>query len=452
VKRLVLLGLVALGGCRAPADASVLLDLVSFENSAAGFRSPSATLDVLDDQDQLLAVEIDDDDLDEPAFVQSPVPVPCAGDACLLTLKVRPGPTRFVLHLTSTDRCGARGEVVRFSSELLDLSPWSSNGVQLALDTTDFDDDKDGLVNILEDTVCGRLDVVDGALAPAGCADPADPCCAGTSSLEGHMTAFAGGAHTLADGSTANVAPFALDDTEVTWRQLARCVARGACLAGAREHPLRLALIDGVNMNEPVVGLLPREAEELCASMGKRLPLDVEWDFAAAHRDGTDARARFPWSEDGVPDDDVGCAPDDAGLAANHAISGAACPGRPLPVGSYPSTNATRGAGLPLADLGGNAAEWTVFPGDAPSLAELPPDVAAVSLRGGGATSPLALLENDLPVTARLPSNGDIEAWRASIVRLSSAAGVRCAIDVDDGTVAPVVAAEPACEAPATQP
>jgi formylglycine-generating enzyme required for sulfatase activity len=449
--------LVALGaGCAPPADAQVLLDLDAFaDNGLPGLRQPEASLDVLDDEGRHRAVEVVGSDgrpLPETVRVKSPLPMPCdASGRCSVDLRLRPGQVRFALHLSSVDRCGARREIIRFASGPVLLEPYGTANVQLLVDSVDFDEDGDGLVNVMEHAVCGRYDVPDGTAAPAACATEDDACCIGTSPLEGQLTAFAGGPHLLATGQIVDVEPFALDATEVTWRQLARCVAAGGCLQGQPGHPARVRLAAGVNENEPVTGLAPAEAEELCAFFGKRLPLDEEWDFAAAHRAGAGPggeRGRYPWSEGGggAADGPVECRPDAPGLAANHAVSGKACPGAPVAVGSYPSTWVARGAGAPLADLGGNVAEWTLLVGGpAPRIDAVPEGTAAVVLRGGGATSPLALLENDLPVIARPPPGSDPAVWEAQVLRLAAVAGFRCALDVADGSAPVPSLAEPAC-------
>ena len=66
-------------------------------------------------------------------------------------------------------------------------------------------------------------------------------------------------------------------------------------------------------------------------------------------------------------------------------------------------------------------------------------------LRGGDYRSPVELLENDIPVVARQPADGDAASWSATVRRLSAMAGVRCAIDVVDGAAAPTFVAEPRC-------
>lgn len=447
-------------GCGAPGDASVLVALPGFANDLP-LRAPRATLEVLDAEGRAGVVELRDRAEGAPRLLQSPVPVPCdASGVCSLGLRLSPGTWRFVLHLWAQDRCGVEGEVLRFSSYEVEVSSWGSATAELGLERADFDLDGDGVPAWFELGTCGRLDVVDGAAAPAACLDPADRCCAAPSPLEGRRTAFAGGEHTRADGSSVTVAPFALDATEATWRQLARCVAARSCLVDQPGHPLRLAL-DSAVPQEPVRGLTPAEGAELCAFLDARLPLDDEWDFAAAHRP-TGERGRYPWDGDDVgallglfdedparapaeEDRDIGCDPSDPGVSANHQRRQAPCPGVPVAVGSFASSHVRRGAGAPLADLGGNVAEWTLVPGGSLDIPELPPGTAAAVLRGGGATSVVELLENDIPVVARPPDGGDSAGWSAAVQRLSAEAGVRCAVSVDDGTVAPPFVAEPRC-------
>lgn len=431
--------------CEGPADASVLLDLKEFSsNGLPDLRDPRATLDVVDDDGAHVDVEVETG-AGERTKVTSPLPVPCGADGrCGVTLRMAPTRATFTLHVSAADRCGARAELVSLTSAPVELSPWQALSVALTEARFDFDDDADDVVNVLEHATCGRFDNADGALPPQACADETDPCCADTSPLEGRMTAFAGGAHVDVEGKSISVEPFALDATEVTWRQLKRCVAAGACLVDRPDHPARAAL-EGAVDDEPVVGLVPADAEALCAFFGKRLPLDSEWDFAAAHRDGDPTRARYPFDS---ASDDVGCTNDFPGVAANFSAPGSACPGVPVRVGSYPTSHVSRGAGVGVADLGGNVAEWTLVAGStAPEIPEVPAGHDAVVLRGGGARSPLALLENDLVVRAALPASGDVDAWRADIVRLAAAAGVRCALSVDDGTLSPPVIEEPACAA-----
>jgi formylglycine-generating enzyme required for sulfatase activity len=350
------------------------------------------------------------------------------------------------MAVSARDHCGATGTLMVLSSGPVELQRFSAPIVNLTDVNFDFDDDKDGIKNVLEHASCGRFDHTDGAVPPQSCLKEDDPCCVDVSGLEGHMATFAGGTHPRADGQPVTLVPFALDATEVTWRQLSRCVAAGACLADQPDHVARIALADGVDANVPAQGLDPAQAQTLCEFFGKRLPVDDEWDFVAARRDGSETRLRYPWSTTASTQEEVGCQPEFDGVAANFSIPGQACAAVPVAVGKFPSSHAVRGAGGPLADLAGNVAEWTLVRGDsAPTIDEVPAGHDAVVLRGGGARSPLALLENDLPVVVRFPESGDVDAWRQSIQRLALTAGVRCALSLDDAAAEPVSVAASSC-------
>jgi formylglycine-generating enzyme required for sulfatase activity len=379
------------------------------------------------------------------------------GSSCTVAVVVDPGAYRFLLDVDGRDRCGASTTVVTLASgpEPIILDRFDERAVRLQVERADYDDDGDGIVNALEPLVCGRFDVADGALPPQVCATPDDPCCpgadgAGPSPLQGQVARFGGGPHERADGSFVDVAAFGLDATELTWGTFERCVAAGACLVGQSEHAVRVQLRDPLlDRRGPVLGLLPIEAEELCRWRGGRLPEDDEWDFAAAHRDDG-SRGRYPFDDrDGALDGELACV-EGSTPAANHAARGRACPFSPVPVGSYPSTFVQRGVGSPVADLAGNAAEWTVRRAVVPapgapvgdtvtvaSDAVVPDDVVEVGLRGGGAGDIVELLENDVavvvPVDALAPDR---------LRRLAPAAGVRCVV-VPPAVVA--VVDEPAC-------
>jgi formylglycine-generating enzyme required for sulfatase activity len=452
--------------CTPPSAAADVLFEVggAGEPQVSGFRVRRVELRVLDEEGRAAQVLVRA--ADETFLVQTPLQVPCVGGTCGAQLQLDPGTWRFELHLFATDRCGTEARVAQKRSSGVDL--WPGQKEQIIFGPTDwsFDDDGDGIENALEAVVCGRFDVADARYAPpAACLEPSDPCCAhlepeeGTqpvSSLIGRMAFFTGSAqHVNAAGTTLPpVAPFWLDATEATLGALERCVAAGRCLVGKTQHPARAALASpSLRRDLPAVGLTALEAQELCEFAGKRLPFDGEWDFAAAFV-APGVRARHPWDSD-APEllatslagpfeaparGNVGCRHDGTGLSANHRAIGRACARQALPVGSFPATFLRRGERAPVADMAGNAWEWTLVEGGAPQGGpHVPAGVSGLRLRGGGWDSPPQLLENDL----------FLEVSAADVARLAEVAGFRCAAAADAvplPAVVPVV--EPACAPP----
>jgi formylglycine-generating enzyme len=163
------------------------------------------------------------------------------------------------------------------------------------------------------------------------------------------------------------VASYWLDRTEVTVEAFGSCVAAGACgtpgtgddccwgVKGKEQHPINC--------------IEWKSTAAYCAWVGKRLPTEVEWEYAA--RDGSEGHT-YPWGE---------AAPDERRLnacgsecAAKGADAGervtAMYPGNDgwettAPVGSFPPGDDRWG----VHDLEGNVREWLASlhcPYDAP--------------------------------------------------------------------------------------
>jgi len=450
----------ALAACQAPAEGAVLLDLASFASpDVPGLRDVEASLVVETPRGAPAVLNVqtfDDEGVEEWRLVTSPVPMRCDAGLCDLSFTMDPGNYHVALDVFARDRCGTRAQVATALPS--SGNPVSVGGI-LALTLDDvsyaFDDDDDGIENVLEALACGRFDLDDGVRAPATCVDGEDLCCVPSpgDALLGRTASFAGGTHTRADGSTTTIAPFVLDATEMTMRALVRCVTAGACLAGEPDHPVRVRA-ETAPANAPVTGLTPGEAQSLCAWRGMRLPTDDEWDYAAAS-DGAGGRRALPFDEDApellllvagdpggrpLDDEEPQCTPAETQTAFNHRAIGATCPLAPLVVGSYPTSHHHGGDDAPLADMAGNVAEWTTDVALAGSSSDVVPQgVGRLRLRGGYFGSPPLLVENDYPVSVVVDGAATPKDVVAPFLDI---AGVRCAASLD---VAPAITDEPAC-------
>jgi len=144
---------------------------------------------------------------------------------------------------------------------------------------------------------------------------------------------------------TVTVADFRIDKNLVTNADFQRFVAAkphshlsNSDLAAAKSSPAR----EPAQLNLPVVNINWYEAFAYCASAGKRLPSEAEWELAA--RAGS--TALFPWGDD--PPDQTR-----ANFAGNI--------GTTSPVGSYPPN------AFGLYDMAGNvwqflADDWSKYP------------------------------------------------------------------------------------------
>jgi iron(II)-dependent oxidoreductase len=96
--------------------------------------------------------------------------------------------------------------------------------------------------------------------------------------------------------------------------------------------------------DEPVMHVNAHEAEAYCRFVGRRLPSEAEWEFAA--RAGLRSGDRFPWGE----------TPADDGRANLNYMNGWYA--GPLPVGALPGSDSPVG----LRQMLGNVWEWTSTP------------------------------------------------------------------------------------------
>lgn len=161
------------------------------------------------------------------------------------------------------------------------------------------------------------------------------------SAAAAEMVEIPGGTFTMGDRNgepdeyperQITVSTFHLDRTEVTNAAYRLCVAAKAC-----ESTQYLVDAELGRDDRPVVGVTWDDARSFCKWVGKRLPTEAEWEYAAK---GSDLR-KWPWEGPFKATAANSKSPDD------HQE-------RTAPVGSFPEGQSPFGA----LDMAGNAAEW----------------------------------------------------------------------------------------------
>jgi formylglycine-generating enzyme required for sulfatase activity len=149
---------------------------------------------------------------------------------------------------------------------------------------------------------------------------------------------------------------FAIDRTEVTRGDYAACVSAQRCklapaattaapaVASAAATTATAAPASDDDPKLPVTGVDWSDAQAYCRFAGGRLPTESEWEKAARGSDGRE----FPWGED------ADCARANWGSFEGEGPCAGKNPGRPVPVGRYPTGASPFG----VLDLGGNVWEW----------------------------------------------------------------------------------------------
>lgn len=132
---------------------------------------------------------------------------------------------------------------------------------------------------------------------------------------------------------TSDSESYYLDRTEVTVQEYERCVAAQQCDAPAKDFSLACNYGQPDRSRHPINCVDKRQAAGYCAWVGKRLPTESQWEYAAASH----GQHPFPW----------GSASPGSQLCWRRA--GGTCP-----VGSFPGDASPEG----VLDLAGNVREW----------------------------------------------------------------------------------------------
>jgi formylglycine-generating enzyme len=197
---------------------------------------------------------------------------------------------------------------------------------------------------------------------------------------------------------TVSVAPFWVDRTEVTVSAYRACVDAHACSRPERNSAT--CTYDAGDGDLPISCVHWRDADAYCRFAGKRLPGEVEWEYAAHGN----LPVAFPWG---------GASSCANAITLISDASGRSCANRPVRVGSHPSGASVFG----VQDMAGNVEEWTAdWYAESLGAGPAPRTGAAHVLRGGGWLSPPSLSRT----TAR--------NW-GSAVEAGPNVGFRCARD-----------------------
>jgi formylglycine-generating enzyme required for sulfatase activity len=134
--------------------------------------------------------------------------------------------------------------------------------------------------------------------------------------------------------SDAPLGNFELDATEVTVAAYQACVDSGRCTPAGSEPGCNGGSVE--RAHHPINCVDDGQAAAYCESVGKRLPTEAEWEFAAR---GFDRNRMYPW----------GLEPVDAQACWRRGDAGT------CEVGSYPAGASRFG----VLDLAGSVWEWT---------------------------------------------------------------------------------------------
>lgn len=87
------------------------------------------------------------------------------------------------------------------------------------------------------------------------------------------------------------VEQFYLDQTEVTLGDYSKCIASGDCSQPVSAYDETGCVYGVGDPRHPINCVTPIQAFEYCASVGKRLPTEIEWEYAAKGI----VYSKYPW-------------------------------------------------------------------------------------------------------------------------------------------------------------
>lgn len=156
--------------------------------------------------------------------------------------------------------------------------------------------------------------------------------------------------------ATVNIRPFMIDAAEVTNRQFAECVDAGVCWEPSGEPGTIVPYYDNEQYRDyPVLNISRDQAQAYCASQGKRLPTQFEWERVAIGPEAGNAR-QYPF--DGSP---TASSPDQMLECRDRDFPLEMCSGdkRPRKVGESVDDRVSEAHGT-VRGLLGNVSEWVL--------------------------------------------------------------------------------------------
>jgi formylglycine-generating enzyme required for sulfatase activity len=214
------------------------------------------------------------------------------------------------------------------------------------------------------------------------------------------MVLVPGGAFNMGAGENGDTAPihtvtldsFFMDQFEVTNERYGQCVSAGVCSPPTRQSTETRSgyFTNPAFANFPMVNVTWDQAETFCEWVGRRLPTEAEWEYAAT---GGNARL-YPWGDQFDPNLAPVNEPDTVG------------------VGSFPGGASPFG----VQDLAGNALEWVLdwydaeFYANSPEAGPIGPETGTRKvLRGGGFGNPDPSLYTTFRRYSRAPNLTDVD-------------------------------------------